>query len=84
MKYREAARKLQALGCHELPRRKGGSHRKWFNPITGKATVLPDWGGKDLKWGTLRSPGEGKRDRCMVNCSIVIEQRIRWGTTAGK
>jgi|GEM_PF-5230410 len=52
MKYREAARKLQALGCHELPRRKGGSHRKWFNPITGKATVLPDWGGKDLKWGT--------------------------------
>ena len=55
MKYREAARKLQALGCHELPRRKNGSHRKWFNPITGKATVLPDWGGKDLKWGTLRA-----------------------------
>ncbi len=23
-------------------------------PGTGKATVLPDWGGKDLKWGTLR------------------------------
>ena len=28
MKYREAARKLQELGCQELPRRKPGSHRK--------------------------------------------------------
>lgn len=55
MKYREAARKLQELGCRELPRRKGGSHRKWFNPATGRATVLPDWGGKDLKLGTLRA-----------------------------
>jgi predicted RNA binding protein YcfA (HicA-like mRNA interferase family) len=55
MKYREAARKLQSLGCQELPRRKGGSHRKWFNPAAGRATVLPDWGGKDLKLGTLRA-----------------------------
>jgi mRNA interferase HicA len=55
MKYREAARKLQELGCRELPRRKPGSHRKWFNPATGRATVLPDWGGKDLKQGTLRA-----------------------------
>jgi len=39
----------------ELPRRKGGSHRKWFNPATGRATVLPDWGAKDLKLGTLRA-----------------------------
>ena len=43
MKYREAARKLEALGCEELPRRGGGSHRKWFNPDTQQATVLPDW-----------------------------------------
>ena len=55
MKYREAALKLQSLGCQELPRRKGGSHRKWFNPTSGRATVLPDWGGKDLKLGTLRA-----------------------------
>ena len=55
MNYREAARKLGNLGCQELPRRAGGSHRKWFNPGTGRATVLPDWGAKDLKFGTLRA-----------------------------
>jgi predicted RNA binding protein YcfA (HicA-like mRNA interferase family) len=55
MNYREAARKLQRLNCQELPRRKGGSHRKWFNPATGRASVLPDWGAKDLKLGTLRA-----------------------------
>ncbi|MEH1859754.1 MAG: type II toxin-antitoxin system HicA family toxin [Nostoc sp.] len=38
-----------------MPRRGGGSHRKWFNPITQKATVLPDWSGRDLKLGTLRA-----------------------------
>lgn len=55
MNYREVARKLVNLGCQELPRRSGGSHRKWFNPATGEATVLPDWGSKDLKPGTLRT-----------------------------
>ena len=55
MKYREAARKLEILGCQELPRRGGGSHRKWFNPSTHQATVLPDWGSRDLKLGTLRT-----------------------------
>ncbi len=55
MKYREVARKLEALGCQELPRRGGGSHRKWFNPITQQVTVLPDWGDRDLKLGTLRA-----------------------------
>ncbi len=55
MKYREVERKLRKLGCVELPRRGGGSHRKWYNPIlNGKATV-PDWGSKDLRLGTLRS-----------------------------
>jgi predicted RNA binding protein YcfA (HicA-like mRNA interferase family) len=53
--YREAARKLQTLGCQELPRRSGTSHRKWFNPATAKATILPDWGAKDIKLGTLRA-----------------------------
>lgn len=55
MTYREIARKLRALGCEELPRRSGGSHRKWHNPASGGATVLPDWGGKDLKLGTVRA-----------------------------
>jgi mRNA interferase HicA len=55
MIYREAARKLAALGCREVPRRGGGSHRKWTNPATQRSTVLPDHGGRDLKQGTLRA-----------------------------
>ena len=55
MKYREAARKLRALGCEELPRRSGGSHRKWHNPAIGRIAPVPDWGNKDLKVGTLRA-----------------------------
>jgi predicted RNA binding protein YcfA (HicA-like mRNA interferase family) len=55
MTYREVARKLMALGCRELPRRGGGSHRKWFNPEIQRVTVVPDWGSKDLKIGTVRS-----------------------------
>jgi mRNA interferase HicA len=55
MNYREISRKLTRLGCQELPRRSGGSHRKWFNPATQKATVLPDWGSRDLKLGTARA-----------------------------
>ncbi|MGH9766724.1 MAG: type II toxin-antitoxin system HicA family toxin [Blastocatellia bacterium] len=55
MTYREASRKLNKLGCQELPRRGGGSHRKWLNPANQQVAVLPDWGGKDLKLGTLRA-----------------------------
>jgi mRNA interferase HicA len=55
MRYRDAARKLAALGCVELPRRGKGSHRKWVNRAAGKGTVLPDWGSRDLKGGTLRA-----------------------------
>jgi predicted RNA binding protein YcfA (HicA-like mRNA interferase family) len=55
MIYREAARKLASLGCHEVPRRGGGAHRKWTNPATNHSTVLPDHGGRDLKLGTLRA-----------------------------
>ncbi|MGH8474021.1 MAG: type II toxin-antitoxin system HicA family toxin, partial [Gammaproteobacteria bacterium] len=32
MKYRDVTQKLRALGCQELTRRSGGSHRKWYNP----------------------------------------------------
>jgi mRNA interferase HicA len=55
MTYREVTRKLAALGCQELPRRGPGSHRKWFNPRTQRITVVPDWGGRDLKFGTIRA-----------------------------
>jgi len=55
MIYREVARKLTTLGCQELPRRGGGSHRKWLNPATQCASVIPDWGGKDLRIGTIRA-----------------------------
>lgn len=55
MIYRELARKLGQLGCQELPRRSGGSHRKWKNPGSGRMTTVPDWGSKDLKLGTVRA-----------------------------
>jgi predicted RNA binding protein YcfA (HicA-like mRNA interferase family) len=55
VKYRDVAKRLTALGCVEIPRRGGGSHRKWANPKTGRGAVLPDWGSKDLKLGTVRS-----------------------------
>ena len=54
MKYREVAKKLKSLGCLELPRTGSGSHRKWLNPATDRIPVLPDWGGDDLKSGTIR------------------------------
>jgi mRNA interferase HicA len=55
MKYREIARKLRNLGCEELPRQGGGSHRKWYNPLQEKIAPVPDWGSKDLKTGTVRA-----------------------------
>lgn len=55
MKYREVARKLVKLGCVEIPRTGGGSHRKWTTPATDKSTVVPDWGGRDLRLGTVRA-----------------------------
>ncbi|HOU16186.1 MAG TPA: type II toxin-antitoxin system HicA family toxin [Anaerolineae bacterium] len=55
MKYREVTQKLRALGCEELARRSGGSHRKWYNPATDQMASLPDWGSKDIKIGTLRA-----------------------------
>jgi len=39
----------------ELPRRRRGSHQKWYDPTTGRATVLPDWAAKDLKLGTVKA-----------------------------
>jgi hypothetical protein len=39
MIYREAARRLMALGCREIPRQGGGTHRKWTNPASNRSTV---------------------------------------------
>jgi len=55
VKYRDVARKLQALGCHEVSRSGRGSHRKWRNPANSRSTVVPDWGGRDLKLGTVKA-----------------------------
>ena len=55
MRYREVAKKLSSLGCREVPRTGNGSHRKWLNPANGGLTVLPDWGGDDLKLGTIHA-----------------------------
>jgi mRNA interferase HicA len=55
MTDRDVTRKLMSLDCTELPRRGGGSHRKWFNPKTRPVTILPDWGNRDLKIGTVRT-----------------------------
>jgi mRNA interferase HicA len=42
------------MGCHETTRKESGSHRKWHNPATNRSTVVPDWGSRDLKVGTVR------------------------------
>ncbi len=55
MKYKEVKKKLRKLGCVEISRRGGGSHRKWYNLTLNAKAIVPDWGSKDLKPGTLRS-----------------------------
>ena len=55
MTYREVARKLKKLGCAEVRRRGGGSHRLWRNLADDRMTTAPDWGSNDLKTGTVRA-----------------------------
>lgn len=65
MRYAELVRKLSGLGF-ELRRQAGGSHEVWWLPGTGRQTVIPRHGGKDL--GTpvtrkiLRDLGLNERD----------------------
>jgi Predicted periplasmic or secreted lipoprotein len=54
VRYREVEQKLKRLGCVEI-KSKSGSHRKWINPVLGRGAPVPDWGSKDLKFGTLRA-----------------------------
>jgi predicted RNA binding protein YcfA (HicA-like mRNA interferase family) len=55
MKYNEIKRKLNKLGCKEIPRKGKGSHRKWYNPKQNLPVPVPDWGSKDLKIGTIKN-----------------------------
>ncbi|MBI2886489.1 MAG: type II toxin-antitoxin system HicA family toxin [Chloroflexi bacterium] len=65
MNYRELARKLRALGC-EFDRQARGDHEVWINRQTGARTTIPNWGGDDLRPGTvatiLRDLGISRRD----------------------
>ncbi|HEY85825.1 MAG TPA: type II toxin-antitoxin system HicA family toxin [Chloroflexi bacterium] len=54
MRYRELAKRLKKLGCHQLRAAKG-SHRYWQNLETGQVAPVPDWGSKDLPPGTVRA-----------------------------
>ena len=54
MRYRELAKRLRKLGCHEMRAGKG-SHLVWHNPATGMVAAVPDWGSKDLAPGTVRA-----------------------------
>ena len=57
MRYRKFTKKLKALGCHEIvkKKRKRGSHRKWVNPAAKGFASIPDHPGKDISDGTLRA-----------------------------
>ena len=53
MTYRELTRNLRALGC-EFDRQSRGSHEIWHNPDKNTRTTIPNWGGRDLRAGTMR------------------------------
>lgn len=54
MTYRELTRKLRSLGC-EFDRQSRGSHEIWRNPAARTRTTIPNWGGRDLRVGTVRA-----------------------------
>lgn len=49
MRYREAARKLQMLGCQELPRRGGGSYKMLLIIYFGSSAIASRSGITDLE-----------------------------------
>lgn len=52
MNYRELTRRLRALGC-EFERRAKGDHEIWVRLSPRARTTIPNWGGRDLKAGTV-------------------------------
>ena len=45
---------LVFLLYHTL-RKKSIPHRKWFNPNTQRGPVVPHWGRRDLRLGTIHA-----------------------------
>ncbi|MCY3921653.1 MAG: type II toxin-antitoxin system HicA family toxin [Chloroflexi bacterium] len=45
---------MRSLGC-EFDRQSRGSHEIWRNPANGTRTTIPNWGGRDLRTGTVRA-----------------------------
>ncbi len=54
MTYRELTRKLRRLDC-QFDRQGRGDHEIWANARTQYTTSIPNWGGRDLKIGTIRA-----------------------------
>lgn len=53
MKYNELHRLLKKAGCTEV-KSKGGGHRKWYSPITGKEFLTSHHLSEEVAEGTLR------------------------------
>lgn len=54
MRYREVSKRLRKLGCYEIRRPSGGSHRKWIKPETNGLVIIPNHGSKDLVLAVVR------------------------------
>jgi predicted RNA binding protein YcfA (HicA-like mRNA interferase family) len=54
MNYRQLTRKLRRMGW-EMYRQAAGSHEVWWDPKTGKRTVISNHGRIDIPAGTLRA-----------------------------
>ena len=54
MNYRQLTRKLRHMGW-ETYRQAAGSHEIWWQPKSGKRTVISDHGKADIPNGTLRA-----------------------------
>ena len=52
MTYRELTRKLRCLGCQFDPQGRG-DHEIWINVDSTARTTIPNWGGRDLRPGTI-------------------------------
>lgn len=52
-KVSEKKRQLRAAGCYKI--REGGSHERWYSPITGKQFSVPRHDGKELTTKTEKS-----------------------------
>jgi mRNA interferase HicA len=78
MRYREVAARLTELGCTEVPRGRGGSHRTWLDPTGTHLATVPDAGSKDLKQGTLHAALRqlGLDWHCFLDARCVVELEL--------